>query len=355
MEPLGRFMKTTIAGAIALTVCLLPGPSAQAESFDQLYAKAKVEGELNIYGGGPARLYENWVKEFEQKFPGIKVTITGGYAGGLAPKIDKEIADKKVIVDFVTFQAVQEFVRWKHEGLLLPFKMEGYEALDPRFRDPDGAFTPINVFAIAPAYNTRLLAAADAPKSALDFLRPVFRGKLITAYPHDDDATLFAFYTIVKKYGWQFMDNYMKQEPKFVQGHLGVVRSVASGESIATFDMMLHHTMEEKKDGKLIAVAFPADDPIPIWGQLGAIFKDSPHPNAAKLYLEWYMAKEQQNRIGTWSARTDVPPPFGLKPIFDYKVANDLADIVTNPTLLADLRKRFEGFTGEIKNPGGIR
>ena len=92
-----------------------------------------------------------------------------------------------------------------------------------------------------------------------------------------------------------------------------------------------------------------------VWGQLGAIFKDSPHPNAAKLYLEWYMAKEQQNRIGTWSARTDVPPPFGLKPIFDYKVANDLADIVTNPTLLADLRKRFEGFTGEIKNPGGIR
>jgi ABC-type Fe3+ transport system substrate-binding protein len=348
-------MRTTIAGALALGLGLLSAAVAQAESFDQLYAKARTEGALNIYGGGPARLYEGWVREFEQKFPGIKVTITGGYAGGLAPKIDKEIADRAVVVDFVTFQAVQEFIRWKREGALLAFRMEGYEALDPRFRDADGAFTPINVFAIAPAYNTRLLPAADAPKSARDFLDPKFRGKLITAYPHDDDATLFAFHTIVRKYGWSFMDDYMRQEPKFIQGHLGVVRSVAAGESIATFDMMLHHTMVEKQEGKPIEVAFPADDPIPIWGQLGAILKDAPHPNAAKLYLQWYMAKEQQSRIGTWSARTDVPPPFGLKPIFDYKVANDLADVVTDARVLADLRKRFEAYTGEVKSRGGIR
>ena len=67
------------------------------------------------------------------------------------------------------------------------------------------------------------------------------------------------------------------------------------------------------------------------------------------------MAKEQQSRIGTWSARTDVSPPFGLKPILDYNVANDLAEIVTDPARLAELRKRFEGYTGEVKNKGGIR
>ena len=108
-------------------------------------------------------------------------------------------------------------------------------------------------------------------------------------------------------------------------------------------------------EGKPIEVAFPASDPLPIWGQLGAIFKDAPHPNAARLYLQRYMAKEQQSRIGTWSARNDVPPPFGLKPILDYNVANDLAEIVTDPARLAELRKRFEGYTGDVKNKGGIR
>jgi ABC-type Fe3+ transport system substrate-binding protein len=348
-------MTRTIAGALVLAACVSLAVPAVAETLDQLYAKAKEEGALHIYGGGPARLYEGWVKEYEARFPGIKVTITGGYAGGLAPKIDKEIAAKKVEVDIVTFQAVQEFIRWKQEGVLLPFKMEGYEALDPRFRDPEGAFVPLGVFAISPAYNTKMVAAADAPRSAQDFLKPMFRGKLITAYPSDDDATLFAFYTIVKKYGWGFMDEYMKQQPKFIQGHLGVVRSVGSGESIATFDMMLHHTMVEKAEGKPIEVAFPTDDALPIWGQLAAIFKQSPHPNAARLYLQWYMAKEQQARIGTWSARTDLAAPFGLKPILDYNVANDYADTFTNRALLLDLRKRFEHYTGEVKNIGGIR
>jgi ABC-type Fe3+ transport system substrate-binding protein len=151
------------------------------------------------------------------------------------------------------------------------------------------------------------------------------------------------------------MDDYMATEPKFIQGHLGVVRSVGAGESLATFDMMLHHTMVEKSEGKPIDVAFPATDAIPIWGQLGAIFKDAPHPNAARLYLQWYMAKEQQARIGTWSARNDVPPPFGLKPILDYNVANDLAEMVTDPAQLSALRKRFESYIGEVKNRGGIR
>jgi ABC-type Fe3+ transport system substrate-binding protein len=352
-------MKTIFAGPLTLALAaslsaLLVWP-VRADSLDELYAKAQSEGALTIYGGGPARIYEDWIKQYETRFPGIKVTLIGGYAGGLAPMIDKQIAANRLEVDFVTFQAVQEFFRWKSEGVLLPFKMEGFDALDPHFRDPDGAFTPINVFAIAPAYNTKLVTGPNIPKSALDFLKPVFHGKLISAYPHDDDATLFAFYTIVKKYGWKYMDDYMAMQPTFIQGHLGVVRSVDMGESMATFDMMLHHTMEEKNEGKPIDVAFPTDDAMPIWGQLGAIFKGSPHPNAAKLYLQWYMAKEQQSRIGTWSARNDVPPPFGLRPILDYNVANDLAEIVSDPKVLSDLRVRFEAYTGDVKNKGGIR
>jgi ABC-type Fe3+ transport system substrate-binding protein len=351
----GRTMRAPIMLVVSMVLTSSVATRLCAESLDEIYLEAKKEGALSIYGGGPARLYEGWVKEFEARFPGIKVAVTGGYAGGLAPAIDKQIAAGKLEVDFVTFQAVQEFIRWKREGVLLPFKMEGYEALDPRFRDADGAYTPINVFAIAPAYNTRLVAAPDAPRSALDFLKPAFRGKLITAYPHDDDATLFAFHTIVKKYGWTYMDRYMAFEPKFIQGHLGVVRSVATGECSATFDMMLHHTMVEKREGQPIEVAFPAEDPLPIWGQLGAIFKDAPHPNAARLYLQWYMAREQQSRIGTWSARNDVTPPFGLKPILDYNVAADLAGLVTDAAALAELRNRFVGYTGEVKNKGGIR
>jgi hypothetical protein len=125
-------MKRITSAPLAAVLALLTSPM-HAETLDEIYAKAKNEGALTIYGGGPARLYEGWIKEYEARFPGIKVNLTGGYAGGLAPAIDKQIAANKLEVDFVTFQAVQEFIRWKREGVLLPFKMEGFEALAPRF------------------------------------------------------------------------------------------------------------------------------------------------------------------------------------------------------------------------------
>jgi ABC-type Fe3+ transport system substrate-binding protein len=85
------------------------------------------------------------------------------------------------------------------------------------------------------------------------------------------------------------------------------------------------------------------------------IFKDAPHPNAARLFLNWYMAKEQQSRIGVFSARRNVPPPPGLKPMSSYKIAKDYRDFVTDEKQLVALRERFEKLVGPIVNKGGVR
>lgn len=84
-------------------------------------------------------------------------------------------------------------------------------------------------------------------------------------------------------------------------------------------------------------------------------FKDAPHQNAAKLYITWFLAKEQQSRTGTWSTRLDVPPPLGLKPIFEYQLANYFRSFITNEKLTEELRKRFEGYVGKPKGEPVIR
>ena len=50
-------MKTIFA--VSLALALISTLPTQAESLDDIYAKAKTEGALSIYGGGPARLYED--------------------------------------------------------------------------------------------------------------------------------------------------------------------------------------------------------------------------------------------------------------------------------------------------------
>jgi len=42
-------------------------------------------------------------------------------------------------------------------------------------------------------WNTQYIDGADAPKEYTDFLRPIFKDKLVLTYPNDDDAVLYQF------------------------------------------------------------------------------------------------------------------------------------------------------------------
>jgi ABC-type Fe3+ transport system substrate-binding protein len=328
--------------------------AAAAQSMDELYEKAKAEKSLTFYSGGPVAPYEQFVRDFKARFPGIDVTVEGGFSNVLNEKINGQIAAGKLAVDMAFFQTAQDFVEWKRRGVLMNFKPAGYDQILPAYREPDGAFTITKVNAITYGYNTKLVAAQDAPRSALDFLAPRFAGKLITCYPADDDATLYLLYTIVQKYGWPWMDKYMANKPTFVQGHLGVARSIASGESLVTLDAT--STVNElRRGGAPVAMLFSEEDATPFFTLTAGIFKEAPHPNAAKLFLTWYMDPEQQKRTGVFSSRADVPPPEGFKPLSSYKAANDYQAFVSNAALIEDLRKRFEAYTGPVVNKGGVR
>ena len=217
--------------------CLLAWPVAlHAQSMDALYEKAKAEGELVIYGGGPTSLYEVPANAFKQKYPGIKVTIHAGFSNVHNAKINEMIKAKANDADLAILQTVSDFYDWKKAGVLAQYRPEGSEFIDQTFKDPDGYFTGIFVTAVAYAYNPQLVKPDNVPKSAMDFLKPEFKGKMISCYPHDDDITLYLFYSIVKRYGWDWMDKYLANGASFIQGHLGVARSVSAGESMVTID-----------------------------------------------------------------------------------------------------------------------
>ncbi|MEA3028531.1 MAG: hypothetical protein QOF91_3816, partial [Alphaproteobacteria bacterium] len=66
-------------------------------------------------------------------------------------------------------------------------------------------------------------------------------------------------------------------------------------------------------------------------------------------------AKEQQAKVGSFSSRADVPPPEGFKPLTSYKIANGYREFMLDDKLIAELRRRMEGYTGPPVNKGGVR
>jgi ABC-type Fe3+ transport system substrate-binding protein len=342
------------AVALALALAVLPSPLA-AQTMAELYDKARQEGALTIYGGGPTSLYEVPARAFEQQYPGIKVTIHAGFSNVHNQAINAQLKAGMLDADLAILQTAGDFIVWKREGVLAAFKLDGWDTIDQTFKDADGHYVGVFVTAVAYAYNPALVKSADVPKSALDFLKPEFKGLTIACYPHDDDITLYLFHTIVRRYGWEWMDKYVANGAAFIQGHLGVARAISAGEKAVTIDSNPNLSLREKRAGKPTEIAFSEIDPTPVWAQTAATFKVSPHPNAARLFLSWWLQKEQQAKLDTWSVRVDVPPPEGLPPLFSLVLANRYPEFLADAAAIAELRKRFEGVTGPVRKSGGVR
>ena len=60
------------------------------------HTAAKTEGAFVLYVGGPTAPWEATARIFEQRYPGIKVSIIGGFSNVLDKKIDQQIKDGKL-------------------------------------------------------------------------------------------------------------------------------------------------------------------------------------------------------------------------------------------------------------------
>jgi ABC-type Fe3+ transport system substrate-binding protein len=341
---LGRAATFAAALVVAPALC----GSAGAHDMDALYQAAKAEGSLNLYGGGPAAGYMARAKKFELRFPGITVNVTGGFSNRLSAQIDGARKSGQPHADIAMLQTIQDFVRWKRDGVLMSFKPDGWETIADAFKDADGTFMGHYVVLVAYAQRPDLV---NVPiRSAKDFLTSAFKGKLVSTYPHDDDITLYHYERLVARYGWGFMDDYMKLQPKFVMGHLGVVQALVKGEAAGTIDQII-----SMNNDPAVKPIIPVDEPSTVFAQSLAIFKDAPHPNAARLFVNWYLSKDEATTVrapGRWSVRGDVPPPDGYKALADYKLNDQFQQFMTgDPAKIDALRARFKSYTGEVKGP----
>ena len=106
----------------------------QAQNIDAIYAA----GQNRRRGRALCRRADRAVggdgEKFEQRYPGIKFSIRGGFSNVLDKKIDAQIAADKLEVDTAILQTIPDFVRWKAEGQLLHYKPPGFDEIDRKLQ-----------------------------------------------------------------------------------------------------------------------------------------------------------------------------------------------------------------------------
>jgi iron(III) transport system substrate-binding protein len=153
------------------------------------------------------------------------------------------------------------------------------------------------------------------PKQWRDLLDPKYKDQLTVGHPGFSGYVGNWVVAMNDKYGW---DNYFKKlaqnNPKIGRSVFDCTTDIVSGERVVGpgADSL---ALERKASGSPINISFPEDDTILVTAPV-TVMKEAPHPNAARLLMNFYYSKEYSiTAASTYNLplRLDVPPATGIR------------------------------------------
>jgi iron(III) transport system substrate-binding protein len=264
---------------------------------------AKKEGKVVVYSGAVGSPTTPKIgAAFEAKY-GIRMELLEARASELRERIRTEQAAGRVLGD-VSHNGSTTTALQLAEGTFQP-----HGAL-PSAKKPVAPFAaddvrvPIYVIPYGLLINTDMVKPAEEPKSWKDVLDPRWKGKILADDMRALGGGAVFFMVAHQKFGRDFHDKLALQHPHMNRELRGNYRRIARGE----YPLYLPFTLPDILDLK----GLPVKHIIPTEGAPyvrfdGAIFKGAPHPNAARLLVDFFMSDEVQ----TIFASIGYPPVIG--------------------------------------------
>jgi iron(III) transport system substrate-binding protein len=344
------FASLTVVSGIVLAAEAFSAQADWKKDWEQTLAAAKKEGQVAIY----IYRYEGLLQDFKREFPGINVVSVTGRGNELTNRIMAERRAGKFIVD-VYSGGTNSLYNTLYKGkaldplkpmLILPEVTDTskWYGNEHRYADPEGKY--IFSFIGSPsnaqlAYNTKMVDPKEFK----------WKGKIVSLDPRDTGlGATMQFYYYSPELGPEFMKkffggmdityskNFRQMTDWLAQGKFAIcmgckdsMRAKNQGLPVDDFDS------NKWKEGS----SFSAGG-----GSMGYM-NQAPHPNAAKVFLNWFLSRKGQmalQKLGDVddpanSRRIDIPkddilpenrlqpgvkyfdvvkPEYGdMKPIFD--------------------------------------
>jgi iron(III) transport system substrate-binding protein len=308
------------AGAAAATGSFVTfvqaAPPAEAVT-PQMIEAAKKEGKVTWYTSVDLPLAEKVAKAFEGKYPGVALKVERSGAERNFQRISQEHASNIANCDVVNSSDAAHLIIWKREGMLAPYVPEDVARDFPDIhKDPDGMYASWRVTVCPMGFNTKLVKAADAPKSYADLVDPKWSGKIAKAHPGYSGTIMTSTQQLSRDLGWEWFEKLSKLRVMQVQSAIEPPKKVAAGERALMADGTEYGVIEMKKKGDPIEIIYPTEGCPLITGPSGVMTR-APNPNAARLFQAWSMSAEgQQLNIDVGALRSA------------HRQAKDRADMV---------------------------
>jgi iron(III) transport system substrate-binding protein len=305
-------------------------------------AQGKPEDQVVVYSAADADMVNAMVAAFQAKYPATKVSTVVAGTGEIIKRMEAEAA--RPLGDVVWSVGPESLGAKK--TLLAAYESREAAAFFPGQAPADKQWTPFTVMPYIIMYNKKLVPEAEAPKSWRDVLDPRWKGKVAYADATKSGSSytlLVTWLTVFGKNdaGWKYVEDVLRQSKV-------LPKSSMTYQMVANAEIPLGLTFEQAafeylKGGAPIGLVYPAEGTA-IIPDGSAIIANAPHPNAARLFLDFTVSKEGQalvvEKFGRRSVRKDVPTPAGLPTLDKIKpIAYDLQYAADNRN---EILKRFQ-------------
>lgn len=330
----GRLFLLSSLTLFFLILFCVPSIMAQPaweEDWNKTLGAAKKEEVATIYGTASSSTRTTIAKAFTTKY-GIKLEFVAGRGGQIMEKVSTERRAGMYLADIYIGGATTPTTRFKPRGMLAPLKplLVLPEVTDPKqwfggkglhFADKEGQYVACPVLTASNNYlsvNTNLVKPGEI-KSYKDLLNPKWKGKIIMNDPTMAGAGSRWFAVVADRFtGLDYMRDLAKNEPVITRDQRLQAEGLARGKFAVALGVQPDIQAEFIKAGAKIKTVIPEEGAW-LGGGPGLIchFSKAPHPNAAKVFINWFVSKEGQTLYSRTaraeSARLDVPTDHLLK------------------------------------------
>jgi len=313
------------------------------KDWEQTLAAAKKEGQVTIY----IYRYEGLLQDFKKDYPSINVVSITGRGNELTNRIMAERRAGKFIAD-VYSGGTNSLYNTLYKGkaldpikplLILPevTDLTKWYGNEHRYADPEGKY--IFAFIGSPsnaqlAYNSKLVNPNEF-KSYQDVTNPKWKGKIVSLDPRDTGlGATMQFYYYSPEIGPEFMKKFFGgMEITYSKNFRQMTDWLAQGKFAIC--MGCKDSMRAKNQG------LPVDDfdtnkwkegsSFSAGGGSFSYLNQAPHPNAAKVFINWFLSRKGQialQKLGDVDdpansrridiPKDDIPPDNRLQPGVKY-------------------------------------
>lgn len=275
-------------------------------------AKAEQEGEFLFYTHDSEPAAAGLMEAFTKDFPKIKGKYVRAQTGALFSKIMAERSAGRFAADVIQFSDLATALDFqKHGGYQRYVSPEAAAYSPDHLSKPAGDFFWVGVGFAGIAYNTAKVKPEEAPKTWKDMLNPRWTNT-VSVKQSTSGMQFTQWYELRRLYGDDFWTQFAKLRPRGFDSRAQLFERLGKGDDkVAMLAEYQGFVLQKEKGSPIVFVAPP--DGLPAGPNIQGVVDKAPHPEAARLFVDWMMSLRgqtfmQNNQFLLYgSVRRDAP------------------------------------------------